>query len=704
MTILFLNDWYKYPEAVLDLETKNRSWIELAYKYKSVGIKNHNFLLALHNPRLRGVDPHDPNLTVEQMVMIQIECEQNFWYCARNVWRAPADSGTETDPIRANRAIVSYWWGFLNHVFYLLTQCRQTGKSFGSDVCDLTLMNFQARNMQINLLTKDDILRARNIERLKLIYDTLPPYLHYRTKNDSNNTENFTIKKRGNSYLAHVPQSSEKGAYKLGRGLSTAVFRVDELPFQPHARVAFGSAIGAMGDAADKAMKKGEPYGIGVTTTAGKKDDPSGAFVYEMIQEAAPWSDHFFDAHDAKHLEEMIRKNSPGNVFQVFGWFNHIQTGKDDAWLKKRLEDSKQNREDANRDYFGIWTSGSGSSPLPSELIERLQNNIGTVAYEHRWPEDDFILNWYIPANQIALRTRRGKQVIGMDSSDAIGRDSITFFMVDVETGETLCTGNFNERNLMSFARWLVKVLIAFPEATIIPERRGSGVYIIDYLLDILPPQGIDPFKRIFNWVVNDPVAHESLYEEVKLPLRRREESLYVRAKKYFGFATSGSGETSRSLLYGHLEGFCDLLYDVLRDRRLMQEIFSLVLKNGRIDHPSNGHDDMVIAMLLAHWFLSKAKNLAFYGINPQTVLAERKSTSKIVLNDYQQQHQYRLRMELAQAVEDLKNESDSLVYDLIERKIRFLNRNIVQEDNEIFSVDAIINEIRKSRGRKRDQ
>jgi hypothetical protein len=60
--------------------------------------------------------------------------------------------------------------------------------------------------------------------------------------------------------------------------------------------------------------------------------------------------------------------------------------------------------------------------------------------------------------------------------------------------------------------------------------------------------------------------------------------------------------------------------------------------------------------------------------------------------------------MEMAQAVEDLKNESDSLVYDLIERKIRFLNRNLIQEDSEIFSVDAIINEIRKNRGRKRDQ
>ena len=91
--ILFLEDWQKYPTAIIDYETKNKSFVRQAAVYRLMGVQNHAFLLALINPRLQGVDPHDPNLTLEQQMEVAIECRINPWYFFREVARAPGMAG-----------------------------------------------------------------------------------------------------------------------------------------------------------------------------------------------------------------------------------------------------------------------------------------------------------------------------------------------------------------------------------------------------------------------------------------------------------------------------------------------------------------------------------------------------------------------------------------------------------------------------------
>jgi len=702
--ILFAEDWKKWPRAVIDTQTPNRAWLDLAYKYKSVGIKNHAFMLALHNPALAGLDPHDPNLTHDQMVDIGVECEQNFWYLARNVWKAPPNAGVIPDPISANRANISLWWSYFNHLTYMLTQPRQTGKSFCTDILMLSLLNFLCRNTQINLLTKDETLRMANIERLKKIYDELPAFLKYRDpRKDTNNSESFSVKIKNNIYYAHVPQSSPKAAYKLGRGLTSPTIQADELPFQPNAKISFGSAIGAMGAAMEKAEKDGEPYGIVITTTAGSRDDPSGAFAYGIAEESAPWSDPFFDARDRVHLEEMVRKHSPKKVFQVYGCFSHIQMGKDDAWLKNMLEKSKQSPEDANKDFFNIWSYGNSRSPIHVDLLGKLNANIWQPQYDHHWPEGDYILSWFIPAHEVSRRMSSGKQIIGIDTSEAIGRDDIGFTMTDVETGETLCKGRYNNCSLNSFFKFVGQVLKHLPNTILVPERKSTGVALIDFLMDTLPHMGVDPFKRIFNMVAHDPALHPGLFSEAQEPMSRRDPSVYQRAKRYFGFGTNGSGETSRDSLYGCLEADVTNCWDRIRDPDIIGQIKTLVIKNNRIDHGPDDHDDMVVSRLLTIWFLTKGKNLSWYGINPVLVLSGVKifKPSKVE-NSYQQAHQNRLKKDIQVALSELQDEVDPYVILSLERKIRFLNSQVIQEDQGYFSVDAMIEEIRKNKSGRR--
>ncbi len=71
--ILFESDFKKY-NAIVHNETKNVSFLKVATILKKMGIANHNFLLALHNPLLRNIDPHSPDLTTEEIGMIVEEC------------------------------------------------------------------------------------------------------------------------------------------------------------------------------------------------------------------------------------------------------------------------------------------------------------------------------------------------------------------------------------------------------------------------------------------------------------------------------------------------------------------------------------------------------------------------------------------------------------------------------------------------------
>ena len=68
--ILFENDWKRYPNAIADVDTGNKSFLRLSLVLKSMGVKNHAFPLALLNPELKGVNPHSTNLSIEQMVLI----------------------------------------------------------------------------------------------------------------------------------------------------------------------------------------------------------------------------------------------------------------------------------------------------------------------------------------------------------------------------------------------------------------------------------------------------------------------------------------------------------------------------------------------------------------------------------------------------------------------------------------------------------
>lgn len=703
--ILFLSDWQKYPTAIIDYETKNKSFVRLASVYRLMGIQNHAFLLALVNPRLQGVDPHDPNLTLEQQIEVAIECKINPWYFFREVARAPGQAGSEAVSLQANRANISLFWCFFNHVMYILIQPRQTGKSFNTDTLMSLLMNVVCENTQINLLTKDDTLRRANVQRIKDIISEMPPYLQQRTKDDVNNGEEITIKSRGNVYLTHVPQASKKRALNLGRGLTSPIFHIDEPPFQPNIEIALPAALAAGGAAIDRAKAVGAPYGTILTTTAGKRDDPDGRFVYNMLLDSAVWTEKFLDASDPEELELMIRRNSRSGAFRINGTFNHRQLGKDDAWLKQKLEESVQSGDEANRDFFNIWTAGSQSNPLAIAILERITaSKMEPLHIEISYPYS-YVTRWYIEQSAIYERMKNGKFILCIDPSEAGGGDDIGLVMLDVETLEVVCSGVYNETNLIHFAEWLCSFLVTFENITCIIENRSTGGMIIDYLLLMLPAKGIDPFARLYNRVVQDSDENPDRFNDIKVPIGRRNQDIYVRFKRMFGFTTSGSGVTARSELYSTtLQNAAKRSADKIHDNSLITQINGLITKNGRVDHEEGGHDDLVIAWLLGHWLLTQGKNLTFYGIDIRRVgsnLMERiKNASPQEVNQMREQQAIRQRID--QIYELLVNEQDEFLAMKYEQELRLLDKKIILESNDVWSVDEVIKMARDAKRNRR--
>ncbi|BAW19286.1 putative terminase, large subunit [Ralstonia phage RP31] len=699
MAILFMDDWKRYPSAIVDTETKNKSYLRLAVLYRSLGVKNHAFLLALVNPALRGVDPHSLSLSETQKAMIALECAINPWYYFREVAKAPAIGGGDAVMQEANRGNIALYWLFFNHVMTFLIQIRQTGKSFSTDSLMTYLMNIGCRDTEINLLTKDDNLRRGNINRLKDIAAELPSYLNQQSRDDASNTEEITRVRLKNRYKTHVPQMSPKRALNLGRGLTSGIFHIDEGPFQPNIAIALPAALAATGAAVDRAKKAGAYYGTILTTTAGKKDDKDGAFIYKMVSQSAVWSEKFFDATNEAALYEIIRKASPKGKLRVNITLNHRQLGKTDQWLMEKLEESVQTGDDANRDYFNMWTSGSQTSPLSTTILNAIRNSVRGSDHTDISRIGSYTTRWYLPEDQISKRMFDSTYVMGCDSSNASGGDDCAFYVMDTQTLETVCVANINETNLIHLSKWIAAFLIKYPTVTFIPENRSSGQSIIDYLLIELSAVGINPFKRIYNTVVQDKQVNEVQYEEMQRLVSRNNHDQYARFKKTFGFTTSGGGTTSRSALYSETlqlaaKRSCDRVYDKV----LADQINGLITKNGRVDHPPGEHDDMCIAWLLAHWMITKAKNLRYYGIDPSLVGS--------LLNDSgdgmdpqqadEKREQRVIRERINALADKIAQAKDLFVIVRLEQEMRALSNRVVVEENEVFNVDNLIREAKE--------
>lgn len=701
--ILFKQDWKKYPSAIPDLSTSNKSWLRLAGLYKGMGIANHGFHLALHNPDLQGVDPFDNDLTSEQMVAISVECKENPWYFFREVLRVPTPGSAENIRIRANRANIASWWLFFNHVTSLLIQNRQSGKSLSMTALDVYILSIAGMSTDIHLLTKDDDLRMKTVAMVKEMIEELPWYLKLKSKKDTYNTEKLTIERLGNVYHTSVAQASPKAANNIGRGLTVAIHKIDEFAFIKNIDITLPSLLASSSSARDSAKTHGSFYGNTFATTAGYLSSPEGRFAYKVYKECCRWSETFYDSTDEEELYTIVKKNSPSGKDQVLLEFNHRMLGYTDEWLKQKITDAMADGVKAEAEFLNIWAEGNESSPISKEHLKIINDSAVNDPYT-TITTYGYIIRWYVPEYEVNNKLCDRTLVMGLDTSDAVGNDDIAMTIRDTQTGEIVAAGVYNETNLITFANWLTEFLIEYDNITLIIERRSSGVTIVDNLLLLLPTHGIDPFKRIFNWVTNDADVNDVYRQIITNPYTCKDPNVINKYRKEFGYATAGIGRSSRDNLYGlAFNTMVRYTGHLTRDKTLISQLNTLVRRNDRIDHEVGEHDDAVISSLMIIWMLTQAKNLSHYGINPRHILTtvsnmmiEEQGGQDAILKREQQQI---IEKEIEQLLETIRVSKNQVLTDKLITRIKFLSKDLDQDElNNKFNIESLISSIKKKK------
>jgi hypothetical protein len=701
--ILFYDDWLKYPNAIVHESTKNSSFLRLAALYKKMGVKNHAFILALLNPELENIDPHDPNLTVEQMVAVGIECRMNPWYYLREALKVAPIAGSQLFNVKATRGLISTYWLYLNHIQNILIQPRQSGKTFTISSLLVYLLDIAGQNTTNILFTKDSSLRADMMDKIRDLEDTLPAYLKRRSNNDVSNTEEIKISALNNKLTGVISNASEKIALKAARGFTAPTFFIDEAAYIPNIAVALPAALAAGIAAMDTAALNNSPYGVIITTTAGKLDDKDGAYVYSLLQESLVWNENLFDCRDTKDLRYTIEKNNINGVCRVNSTFNHRQLGYTDEWLARKIKESISKGLDAERDFLNKWTNGSNVSPLEQHLLNKIKDSLIEPSYIEV-TDKTYILNWYIPKESIEDELNYTPHVLGIDSSEASGSDNIALVLKSVINGKVVMTATVNETYILDFCVWLCNFIVNYKSVTTIIEKKSTGLVILEYLLKMLPNYNEDPYVRLFNRVINDRDEDIERFKQATQPLYRKDLSMLLSHKKHFGFSTSGSGITNRADLYSvTLKDNAIKTGQYVYSNKLINEIAGLVIRNGRVDHPIGGHDDLVVAWLLCHWFMTNAQNLNVYNIDSSKVLIENRFTNmNSDLDRYDIESDLKIKAQIDDLIEKIKNSDDENLSYIYEKQIRFLSTRIKSKEFlSTLSIDDFLNKIRDKKAMK---
>lgn len=664
-----------------------------------MGVKNNLWPLALHNRELVGVDPFSDSLGFVEKGMIVEECFENPWYFFREIARIPVQGGMIPSPVKANRGNLALWWCYFNHITTFLIQPRQTGKSVNIASLDRYLLNFGLVHSSIHALTKEDSLRRNDIKRLKEYEEVLPDFLRRSDKKrDPNNQEYIYLTALENGYESHVPRNDEKSAYKVGRGFTTANVRIDEFAYIPWLKATLTTILSTTNAAFESAKENNAHHGIILATTAGKKDDRDGKFAYQILSSSFPFTDLMYDCKDEADLKKLVLATST-NGYAVNCTFSHRMLGMTDAQHYENLTKAMISGEDADRDYFNVWTSGGRGSPLTPDQLDDLRTYQREDYVAEIDPKSRYMTKWYVPLKTRDRLMDEGNIAVGIDPSQVQGKDELAMQYVDLTTLEVIGTSFINMTNIIEYSLWLFDQLMRWPKLLAVIENKNTGPAIIDQLLLKFRMAGINAFKRLYNRIVQEPDRNREVLEEIRRADKFIMADLYVRYKAAFGFNTSGTGDNARSLLYGQvLQNAVRHARDRVNDIKTIDQILGLEVINGRVDHPKGGHDDGVVAWLLPCWLAMFGNNLNYYGLDQTEIMSAtmvKKSASAMSRFEIEQQQ---LRENIKILVDDLAISKDHFVKMRLESEIGWLASKIVEGEGETFSVTDMIAKTREQK------
>ena len=599
---------YRVMRPIYDYHTKNKSFLKVHEQLKELGIRNNEFFLLLLNPRLQGVDPHDPNITPELALMVIEECQLNFFYYLREVVRIP-QQGAGVVPFELDRATLAAAYCFINDINFYLIKPRQTGKSVGLCAFLSWAFKFGITNGGFAFYANKEKNSKANLKRMKTYIGLLPRYMANmgtqiydstgKLVRKTNNIKRYYEPSSGNTADVMNCAISEETAEELGRGDSHNFEFYDEAEFTTCIETTVQVSGMAFNTASYNALKNGmHSCRMFATTPGDLSSEKKCGSALKIVEDSIVWDEKFYDTKPSDLKKYIVKKT---NYRVVYIEYNYKQLGLGEAWFIRACSTVGNNIPKIRREILLQRFSGNNMSPFSEEDITELdENQKAPVEIQKFGKGNMYEIKFYVPKEEIR---KNRVYFLGLDPSDGTGSDNYAMTVIDPYNFKTIIEFKSPWMSPQGCRELLEYVLTTYiPKAIICVESNRNGITIIDFLKEskILK-------HRIY--------ASSEASPETLLTREKYDEIGFLQdqlmRRKYFGVHTT---VTTRRMMMSILVDSVKFRKDVLTSENLVQDIKDLVIKNDVIKAADGKHDDCVMSWCIAMYAIYFGEKLERYG------------------------------------------------------------------------------------------
>lgn len=579
-----------YITVFYQMNTRNKSFMEMHYYLKAKGIKNNKFHLLLYDNDLANVDPYDPSLPTFMKQKIFLECQRNFWYYVREVVRVQSQGGPYV-MYKLDRGNLALNFCFTLNLNIYEEQPRQTGKTVGTEVWYSWVYNFGSRNANMIFLNKKHDDAKRNLSDLKNLIKALPSYLRFDQafgmdgkKLKATNTVQYLQHKINFNKIEALPMARNRtAAISLLRGRTVTNCWIDESAFFQFLEESLQNGMPALTTAFRNCRQNGAPHGLCLTSTPGFLTTEEGQYMYDLKNKMTPFSELWYD-FSLQQLTDTLNANEK-SIF-VYIRTTYQQLGLSEEWLKERIKEQNQKWTDIRREFLLEWATSSENCPFTQDELRNVQRFVKN-------PIKQIYINNYL-FNIYQEISPKDKTLIGVDVAAGYSKDSSAISITNSENTKLVADFNCNYINPVELGKVIYSLVLNYlPNSLVTIERNGVGTGTLAQLMK----------SRIRN----------NLYFEIKERIiEERLDGIRSNKRKQM---TKVYGVDNTQLVR---ERLMDLLTDRVRDHYdkfvspiLYEELKNLELKKtGKIDHSANSHDDGLFSYLYSIYPLYYGKNI----------------------------------------------------------------------------------------------
>lgn len=454
------------------MSTTNKSFLEVHQYLKDSGIENNRFMLALLDPDLAKIDPHDPALPGYLKSKVLRECLYNPWYFFREIVRIPDSGQAAGVKFQLNRGNLALLFCLMMNLNTFLEQPRQTGKTISSLCWYLYLFNFGTANAEMSFLNKKLDDSKLNLQRIREIRELLPSYLKMDQAFNAdgskvrgkNNVETLQHPVNNNRIRTVASARNKVAAASLMRGRTTPIIYIDEYGFIQYNTVIYTNMVPAFNTAANNARRNGTPYGMLITTTPGMLTTDEGIEAFNMKEGATPFSERWYDL-TKEQIFDIIGSNTNSNF--VYIKYTYQQLGKSEQWFRDLCVTMRKDWDAIRREVLLEWSNSSENSPFRAEDLDiikgLLKQPINTVLLLNKYE-----LKIYEKINM------KYPPIVGVDVSGGYQRDSSAITVVDSYSTRVTAELNSNFISTPELAMVIHTIVSKWmPNAVVNIERNG---------------------------------------------------------------------------------------------------------------------------------------------------------------------------------------------------------------------------------------